>query len=260
MELMSRAKYYILSSKRPKRPAAEDSIVTTREKNKAIKTFNDDADVALSVIMSLLGTGVRTRVDDIYSNRELSSRIKVIRVLKRIEDEYVPPSAVTVNLFKKMMDNIESIPSHVSDSAAAVLIEETLTEITSVASQLALSNPNEKYSDDSLVAKFFDKVGTHKLLQPFRTTHALLQSHGTVLSFTHLCKSVRNELISMGFVNLGRVARTASSVSNTGSSSSVVPDTSATLSSLVAMTKGFPSKSHGASSVVSSSFTRSCWN
>ena len=142
----------------------------------------------------------------------LSTRVKVIRIVNRIEEEYLPPTHITANLFKKMMDNVEPLSPHASDAAAAIRIENILTEITSIASRLQLSSPLERYSDDSLISKFFDKVGAHLMLKPFRTAHAMIQSFGTATSFAQLSKSVRNELISMGHVNLSRQAsRSASS-------------------------------------------------
>ena len=254
--LMARKVFYVLTEKRPKRARSTDSSATVRDRTKEIKTYNDDCGVALSTVMSLLSDGVRSRVDVIYSDPTLSTRVKVNRIVRRIEEEYLPQTHITVNLFKKMMDNVEPLSPHVSESIAANQIESILTEITTISSRLQLSSPIEKYSDDSLIAKFFDKVGAHAILKPFRTAHAMIQSFGTTTSFAQLSKSVRNELISMGHVNLGRnVSRSTASTAEVVSPV-IIPDMSSASSSLVAMIKGSQLQTQPSSATI----VRPCWN
>jgi hypothetical protein len=242
--LRAQGKKFVLSSKthRPSRPSHNASERRHEAYSKAIKEYDRDCEIALSIITSLLGPDPLSRVQFIIDDDHRSDRQKCVDIVAQLDIEYIPPTTVTSNVFKKIIDDISKIDPLCSDREAAIYIEYVMQIMTTNAALIRLHNRKSTISEEDMISKFYDKVAGHSIIQSYRTLQTFTASqlsHKEPYTFSRLSREIRAELITRGFVNLKQIL--PSPLKTPVPVRMFSPDTAASIQASVSAASEYPS-------------------
>jgi hypothetical protein len=277
--LRAQGKKFVLSSKthRPSRPGRHASERKWESFLKADKEYDRDCEIALSIITSLLGPDPLSRVQFIIDDDLRSDRAKCVDIVAQLDIEYIPPTSVTSNVFKKIINDVATIDPLCSDREAAIYIESVMQIMTTNAALIRLHHRKSTISEEDMISKFYDKVAGHAIIQSYRTLQTFTAANlptNQEYTFSRLCREIRAELITRGFVNLKKIPLTLAK--NLNPVHAFSPDTAASIQGSVSAASSSPtwSKFKNAQSVMSESQDnydtlqetpsrpghRGCWN
>ena len=198
--LQARGKEYIIKdgTRRPANAHLNAPQGQKDSRDKAIREYKGDCEIALSIISGLLDAGPLARVQFIINDGYRSNREKCVDILAQLELEFVPPTDITSNIYKTAVESIPAIDPLCSKSEAARHIEHTMTVMTTQSSLLELHHYRSRYQQADLIRIFYSKTA-HDVLESYKTLQILNSSNGQNYTFASLCREVRAQLISKGF-------------------------------------------------------------